>query len=78
MTQEELIELVEFADEDLIRSVTDEMVDEVFSLEATDMNNSGIDEVINFLLSRGHTVEALASALGQIGAIQEDPHGFSG
>jgi len=63
MTYEELIELVEFADEDLIRSVTDEMVDEQYSLDASDMNNSGVDEIINFLLSRGHTVEGLASAL---------------
>ena len=71
MSPENLIEFVEFADEDLVRSVTDDLVTQIFESRASDMNNSSVEEVVEFLMENGYSPSELASQLRQLGAIPE-------
>lgn len=70
MTYDELMDAIELADEDLIRSVTDEMVESEYATDAEEKSESGSHAAIDFLISRGHSVEALVQLLRGIGAIQ--------
>tara|TARA_Y100001938_G_C7864753_1_gene317368 strand:- start:35 stop:271 length:237 start_codon:yes stop_codon:yes gene_type:complete len=78
MDKEELFELIEFVDDNELRVVTDDLVIDTYMQFASAMNNCTTDEVINFLLEEGYTVDWLANALQEVGIIQEEPDGFSG
>ena len=78
MDKKELLKLIKRVDDDTLRSVTDDLVIDTYMQFASAMNSCTADEIINFLLEEGHTVDWLASALQEAGIIQEEPDGFSG
>jgi len=69
MTLSELKTRLEETDQELIRATTDDMVVDEMLAQASSINNSCINDIVDFLLESGYQIKELVEKLESTGVL---------